>query len=325
MEKIYKKYFNDSCSPEEFAEILKRFQDPTRETEIVNVMVENWNNVHDEEKLMLTNQRLLDQIHQKIATKKSQKGSFKKNFSLIGMKVAAILIVALLITSIIWINKQSQTKQENITQNILAPYGTKAKLTLPDGSTVWLNSGTKIFFPKKFGKERRIELKGEAFFDVVKNGKPFLVNTTHGLIKVLGTAFDVKSYDNDNFQTTLIRGSIKLQSHDINQGVILKPGQQATFDKNKNICVNQVDTELYTSWKDGKLIFYHEPLCSVIKKLERNYNVKIVLKDKKIENLEFSGIIEKEPFSEILQLLAKTSSIKYTYDTQNQTFIINSK
>ncbi|MDP4184995.1 MAG: DUF4974 domain-containing protein, partial [Bacteroidota bacterium] len=178
---------------------------------------------------------------------------------------------------------------------------------------------------KKFEKERKIDLKGEAFFDVVKNGTPFLVNTTHGVIEVLGTAFNVKSFDSEKFEATLVRGSIKLRNHDLNQEVILCPGQQATISNNKKISVISVDTELYTSWKDGKLIFYHEPLSSLAKQLERCYNVKITLNDKKIENLEFTGTIEKESFSDILQLLTRTTSIKYTYDTQNQTFIINSK
>ncbi len=325
METIYRKYFNNTCSPEEFAEIIKRFQDPSRETEVINVMTENWNNIYDEEKFVIANQRLLDKIHQAIAAKELQSISHKNKFLFIGMKVAAALIVALLISSIILVNKLTQQQSSNLTQVISTPYGAKTKLTLPDGSRVWLNSGTRISFPQTFGKERKIELKGEAFFNVVKNGKPFLVNTTQGLIEVLGTAFDVKSFDHETFETTLIRGSIKLKNHDTNQEILLHPGQQALINKNKTISINQVDTTLFTSWKDGKLIFHHKPLCSISKQLERWYNVKIILKDKSIENLQFTGTIEMESFNEVLLLIKKTTPIKYSYNAQTRTLIIMSK
>lgn len=236
--------------------------------------------------------------------------------------IAAAFILGILITtavkdySSLFGNKTAQL------QNISVPYGAKTNIELPDGSLVWLNAGSSLSYPSKFNKTREVTLIGEGFFDVRKDQKPFIVETNYGEVEVKGTSFDVKAFADDYLQTTLVSGSVLVREKGNGKEVTLKPGEQANVVGDQ-IDIKRVETEIFTSWKEGKLIFNNEYLPIAVKRLERWYNVKIVLeKDKRLQKIKYNGTLELESFSEVLELLKVTSPIDYSYNEKTRTIKI---
>lgn len=236
--------------------------------------------------------------------------------------IAAAFILGILLTTLVitkYYQKSTLTAQ---LENIVTPYGAKTNIQLPDGSIVWLNSGSTLSFPLQFGSQRPVTLNGEAFFKVVKSDKPFIVSTLYGDVKVQGTSFNVMAFNEEIFQATLVEGSVKVKEKYTGNEVTLSPGQQASISK-KEIDVERVETDLFTSWKDGKLIFRNEHLPLVAKRLERWYNVQIELaEDKRLSDINYTGTIEMESFSEVLQLLKVTAHIDYSYNEKTRTIKI---
>jgi ferric-dicitrate binding protein FerR (iron transport regulator) len=157
-------------------------------------------------------------------------------------------------------------------------------------------------------------LEGEAYFKVRKDKKPFVVSTKFGDITVLGTSFNVHAYDDSKFQATLVEGSVRYTNEEKDWSITLSPGQQLSFSEEEGIKVDDVKTDLYTSWKDGVIIFKKEPLKEVVRKLERHFDVKIVLEDSLLENIGFTGNIENESLTDVLEYIDKTKPIQYTYN-----------
>lgn len=196
--------------------------------------------------------------------------------------------------------------------------GQRSAIRLPDGSRVWLNVESSIQFPEKFkGDKRMVNLTGEAFFEIEHNPeKPFTVNTGDLDIKVLGTVFNVKAYSNEPYiQTTLISGKVGLSTEEaITQGhqLIMKPNQQATFRKSEQtIELEEVDVNLYTSWRQGRLIFDNQRLSSIVPVLQRWYDIDIEVKDDALLDERYTLTITDETITEVLVLLDKTTNIEY--------------
>ncbi len=207
---------------------------------------------------------------------------------------------------------------KTVKYNILStPMGGEYQLVLPDGSKVWLNSGSTLRFPTAFiGSERIVELKGEAYFDIAKNPKmPFLVRTNNAMdIKVLGTQFNVMAYDDEkNINTTLIEGSVEVLKG--SGTTMLKPGQEAILNRGSgNIKVAQADLEQAIAWKNGYFIFYNENIESIMRKVSRWYNVDIVYHGN-LNNKDFVGTISRNKnVSELLKMLELTGAIHFSID-----------
>jgi transmembrane sensor len=232
---------------------------------------------------------------------------------------------------------------------ISAPKGSKSELVLADGSKVWLNAGSSIKYGANFNKkDREVILDGEAYFDIAKNKlKPFLVHTSKITLRVLGTAFNVKSYRDENtVETTLIRGAVNVEKNEKDgstSNYSLKPNQKAIFYKSKDVIkfydladnttsktsgdktppVNEASigedktepistlVEQEISWKDGYFLVYDESLESIMIKVERRFDIQIVFKDEEIKNLRYSGKIKETTPEQILEALKITSPIEY--------------
>jgi ferric-dicitrate binding protein FerR (iron transport regulator) len=191
---------------------------------------------------------------------------------------------------------------------------------------VWLNAGSSISFPGKFdGKTRSVKLIGEAYFDVKADQIPFLVETPRFTVNVLGTAFDVMAYEGEPASVTLERGKVELQNEGKSLG-FLDPGQQAQFSQGSDkINIDKVESEIFTSWKENRLIFQSEPLELLAKRLERWYNLTIVISDPSLNSLKVTGKIEVESFSEVLDLMEYTLPIKYQYNKNERILTILKK
>jgi len=199
------------------------------------------------------------------------------------------------------------------------PYGKKFELLLSDGTQVNLNSGSSLRYPVKFikGQERKVFLYGEAFFDVTKNTKnSFVVNVDDLNVMVYGTKFNVSSFEEDkDINTVLIEGSIGLYNSDSNKEniSILEPGDLGAWDKNKKeISINKVDTRIYTSWIEGKLIFRKTPFKVICKKLERKYNVTIESNNNDLNNKLYNAVFEMETIEEVLTSFQKNYKLDYS-------------
>ena len=210
---------------------------------------------------------------------------------------------------------------------IIVPAGQVAEVNLPDGSHVWLNAGTHLSFNTNFSsRTRQVQLTGEAFFEVRKGHREFVVSTTAGDITVLGTSFNVCAFDNGEFQTTLVEGSIRYTNATMKKEIILTPGQQLILSENKDIVeVRDVEPTRYFSWRNGVIAFEKEPLRSVIRKLERHFAIKIEMDDSLLGNIRFTGSIEAENVLEVMEYINKTKPIDYSYNKTLKTLTIKSK
>ncbi len=316
---------NGTCTPQEFAGVTDSF-DTTVEKDIVeHDILEHWNDILQSEGENKENDPLLDQIHHRIALEDSAFVTKRLRQYQIWLSVAAVLIVGLTISSIAFYSNSTIKPIASVIQKISTPFGARTNFTLPDGSEVWLNSGSTISFPQQYGEIRSVELQGQAYFKVTKDGKPFVVKTGYGSINVMGTSFDVKAYGNENFETTLVEGSVKIEGIK-NQSATLKPGQQSILTSSSDgFILKDVNTGLFTSWKEGKLIFVNEPFKNVARELERWYNVKIELRGEKLKKLGYTGTIEMETFGEVLELINTTTPINHTFDKRTRVLIINGR
>lgn len=200
--------------------------------------------------------------------------------------------------------------------NLTVPKGGQYQIILPDGTKVWLNAASTLKYPNQFNHtERKVELQGEAFFEVIRNpNQPFIVLANNKSITVLGTSFNVNSYnDESSTTTTLVEGKVKIENTattgKINK-VILIPGEQASFS-NANFTVTPVITEDYTSWKDGQFTFNNLPLKTITRQIERWFDVKFIYQTDPKDVKLWGSIFRDTNFSTILNVLEINTSFKY--------------
>jgi len=198
------------------------------------------------------------------------------------------------------------------------PRGGKYLVHLPDGTKVWLNSASSLRYPSRFtGKQRRVELSGEAYFEVAKVRLPFLVITKKQTIEVLGTHFNVNSYaDEGSVKTTLLEGSVhvvpmKGQTVARNGDVMLKPGEQSVL-QGGILKVRAADIGLEMAWKNGEFIFTNNDFRAEMRKIGRWYDVDIVYDDSAPEHVDLDGFVSSEKnISAVLKLIALTGKVHF--------------
>ncbi len=235
-------------------------------------------------------------------------------------RFAAILVAGLLIGGLV---VNYALKEEPLYVTSIAPKGSVSQMILADSTLVYLNAGSELWYsPKSKDKKREVFLKGEAWFDVTKQpNSPFVVHTNFYDVNVTGTRFNVKAYETDNeITTTLEEGQVRITSSDkynLPRAIILKPGEQVALNKESNkIAVKQVDTKLFTSWKDNKLMFLNMDFKELIVLLERKYGVDIKVDNPDILKYHYSGTIKNESILEILEIIKHTLPIQYKIEGQ---------
>lgn len=189
--------------------------------------------------------------------------------------------------------------------------GEEYQLILPDGSKVWLNSASSLHFPAEFtGTQRNVELSGEAYFEITKNKeKPFIVKIKEMKVEVLGTHFNVMSYqDEGEIKTTLLEGAVKIASGNTHH--VLKPGEQAVVAASNKIEISQVDTEQAVAWKDGYFKFNKQDIRFIMRQLARWYDIDVVYEGEIPADLFVGKIRRRENITEVLKIF-ELSQIKY--------------
>lgn len=198
-------------------------------------------------------------------------------------------------------------------RTITIPRGGEYVLDLSDGTRVWLNSESEIHFPQQFaGKCREVVITGEVYFQVARDTScPFIIHTGKGDIRVLGTSFNVRDYDYETFlETTLVSGKIAF-CH-LEKEILLSPGEQLRLDrKSGEVSVMAVNTQLFCSWKDGRLVFEKERLADIMSTIALWYDVEVVFENEDLENLLFTGNVKRyddlEALLDMLRLINKVN------------------
>jgi ferric-dicitrate binding protein FerR (iron transport regulator) len=231
-------------------------------------------------------------------------------------------------------------------------YGSKTKLVLPDGTQVWLNSGSRLTYDKTYGNTlREVQLTGEAYFDVVKNaGRPFIIHAPGFNVKVLGTAFNVRSFPGEKkSETSLIKGSVEVTFSDRpTEKIILKPNEKLVIDNEEMpgvktaavkvqraglpqepiVAVTHLtyvpadSTLIETSWMDNKLIFRSEPFADLAVRMERWFGVSIRFANEELKEKKFTGIFENETIEQALKALQYSSTYKFRYTINRKEIIL---
>ena len=199
------------------------------------------------------------------------------------------------------------------------PRGGEYSITLSDGTIVYLNSESELRYPVNFvGRDRRGYLSGEAYFDVVQDEvHPFIVDMGNSSVRVLGTSFNVRAYaDEDEVLTTLVQGTVKFSAG--KESVTLEPGKQAVLGKSESIETREVDTYLYTAWKEGVFAFKKQRLEEIMKVVSRWYDVNIFWENVSQKEVTFTGKMKRyDDFSKIVEILEMTGNTEFVIKENN--------
>jgi len=297
---IFNKWLNESAANRDEYELFKKVWDSKR----------------------ILHQYDLELARSKIALRIDRPGITMGTIINYWQRVAAVLLIPLIAISVfmlLQLNDQALKEYHSAIQTVECPRGIRSKMNLPDGTMVYLNSGSSLTFPVSFSgeKTRNVSLTGEAYFDVSKDAKhPFLLNMEDVCLKVIGTSFNVSNYKEDKqVEIMLESGKVDLytgsnrKSDDCTR---LVPGQLATIEKGTDVLsVNQAKAEHLISWTKGYLIFDDDKMSDVIRKLERWYNVEIIVSDQEINQYLFTATIKDLSIEQVLNLLQFTSPIEY--------------
>lgn len=339
----------NEASPEDHSELLNLLENNPELEQQYNSLNKLWQANNNADSGFAANnnqqiQRILNKGSQERAVLKDQavdKLQVKTGYSIIAYTKYAAAAILILVAGWFFIDQNLLLKnQEHAKEQVLTvKNGSMTKVVLSDGTQVWLNSGSKLFYPNHFtGNTRHVKLLGEAFFDVFKDKHhPFIVTTTSFNLKVLGTAFNVRSYLNDNTsEAALVRGKIEVTL--INQPdkkIILRPSEKLTVknsysslkagqgdlnsssEKTALISLSTIHQSAHDSlptealWLENKLVFDEEPFESIAHKMERRYNVSIVFKNNAIKKESFTGKFYNESVYKVLQSLQTIESFNF--------------
>lgn len=248
----------------------------------------------------------------------------KFNLFLLVQRIAAILLLpVLLVSAYYFYSEKKHTDQFATVYNTAeTPLGMRSSLTLPDGTKVWLNAGSKLSYPVLFDEKfRAVSLEGEAYFEVKKDKKwPFLVHSGNMNIIVSGTTFNCNAYpENNEIQTVLVEGQVTIVNESATEVEELQPGELATFSKDsQQITKEKTDLHKYIAWKSGKLMFREDRMDLVVEKLERWYNVEIEIKDMEISDYIYTATFIDESLDQVLKMLSLSAPISYTVSERNK-------
>jgi ferric-dicitrate binding protein FerR (iron transport regulator) len=314
MSRLYEcitKFLSDErLTNDEFAILSKLLDDTYSQQIIVDWLKENWQNSQPET-VMLE----FEQIRRNI--KVPYLNVKMKRFFPILSKASAILLIPLF--SAVCYFYLSQRSSDDLLM-LSTQKGEQVSVILPDGSKVWLNADTKLYYPVDFGaKSRNIELEGEAYFEVEKNEKlPFKVTSGNVTTKAIGTQFIISAYpEQSKIKSSLIDGAVEVEYEQTR--TILKVGQQLVYHKNKS-CINILPFEkkYELAWKNNQLIFRLTPFSEVIDELEKWYNVDIEYNPElfKMETLTVR-FGHYETLEHVLQVIAKVHDFRYSIKDRN--------
>lgn len=248
--------------------------------------------------------------------------SFNRSWMKELVKIAAV--IALTLTASVSYRYLFPNKEQLAIQQIETPAGQRVTVKLADGTVVWLNSRSQLAYPAIFsGKERKIKLTGEAYFEVARNKeKPFIVETTFGDVEVLGTKFNLEAYPElASFVTSLFEGSVRVRSG--HQQLVLSPDQMA-YLRDGELRTTQINDYTPYRWREGLICFNNESFINIMRKFEKAYGVEIKVETSKVSNSFYSGKFrQSDGITYALRVLQK--DVSFSFETDEENHIIHIK
>ena len=317
-------YLTNSLTPEEMQSLQNWLNVSEENREYFSDMQEVWIAASDEADEQHFDKERAYQLfleHTESLVRPSLK---RKAFTISPWIYVAAMVVIVFFCGTIAFQSGKRVLQNQLTQiTVEAPYGSKTKLYLPDGTLVWLNAGSKMSYAQDFGiNERSLNLSGEAYFEVTQDSlRPFLVEFEGACVKVLGTQFNVRAYPTERKCTVMsnrLEGKVALNTRQ--KETILHPDQQALLDKKTGkLFVSGTKAAYSAEWTNDRLYFDEVLLSDIIKELERSYDVKITVADDTLNTIRFYGNFRKreQSIQEIMNVLSSTDKMTYTMNGKN--------
>lgn len=326
------RFMRGETLPEEEQLLLEWFRNSASKDEILEFYQQRWSEVPEDELPAEIQGRMYLRIKERMLEmenlhKEQEKRAFKLKSSFMRfLPYAATILLCISISFSFYLYTQKNLSASN-EYIVSAEKGQRASVTLPDGTKVWLNSHTELRYKSDYGvKERNVFLNGEAYFEVSKDKEHrFVVNAGEMAVEALGTAFNVKAYNEDpDFVATLFEGSIKAGTGDDNN-VILTPDQHVSLNrKSKSLTVGISENVLYARmWRNNELAFEKEKLDDIAVLLNRMYNVQLKFKSDKIRQYRFSGVIKNNSLDNVIEIISLTAPI--IYESHGDTIILDEK
>lgn len=313
-EKIIR-YFKGEYSEDDASYVEEVFRDNERANELHALLSDQFDNTSDEDNTYRKNlDPVLYKIHFDINTRllKQKSWSFESVIKWT-FRIAGIIMLPLVILIGLQMYREIQLKKEAWVE-IKAPSWTRAKFSLPDGTIGWLNGNSSLKYNLNFNAERNVFISGEAYLDVYHDKtRPFTVITKEASLKVLGTRFNISSYENDkNIEVVLEEGELLFNDNMMKNSYTMKPNDLVVYDKDLMILSTEVvQPQKYLSWTSGKLVFRNDPLEVIASRLSRWYNIDVEIKGNVDEDLRLRATFVDEDVEEVLNLLKRSLPVDY--------------
>ena len=298
IEELLERYRSNSCTAEE------------------KILLEQWFDQQAERGSLAMTAAEESRVGERVKQKVDQQLSFQRNYFRIILKVAAVIAVFFIaflyrteiydqVDPIVYVERQ-------------VPEGEQLKLTLSDGSKIWLNANSKFKYPKNFNRSIRevFLVEGEAYFDIAHDeDKPFFVRSRKVSTQVLGTAFNIRAYNYlTNIQVAVTRGKVSVNRDQVkNSGVVLLPDEFVNIDTaTGTMHKEKVDAMNVISWQKGNISFNNERFANVCEVLERKYKINIYFKDNSLKEYRFTaGFDRKDKLTDVLDILSQANNLSY--------------
>lgn len=307
------RYLTHSCTPAEIREIDEWIATDQANADWLFEMERIWSlkdelRFSEKKEIEAAYTRFISELQEKDMKNETEKLSF----SLSWIKyVAAVVLIGLLSTNLYFL-----LEEKNELMNVVeVPNGQRVSLTLSDGTKVWLNSHSKFTYPAQFSsKSRNVTLKGEGFFEVTRNEKsPFTVYSELLKVRVLGTKFNVKAYEEEPFFITLAEGKVEVVTNDDEHKITMKPNEQVSYSrKNGMMLEKMVNTDTVRSWTLGEAAYINKRFDEITSDLERKFDVQIQILDQELASEIFTcRFKETATIDQVLTLLKETRKVDY--------------
>jgi transmembrane sensor len=312
METKIRKYFKGKATREEILSLISWLEDEENRAEFKRIKNE-WKANPDEQDLSSYTLLELDKFKSKILNKRAGE-ILQLKFIRRFYKYAAILLLFVALGSVFFYISGTSGERTTFYNTIIAENGQISKAMLPDHTVVWLNSGSSLKYSNRFGVgNRNVELTGQAYFDVTKNKNlPFVVSCDEINVKVLGTQFTAEAYPEDReINVVLVEGAVELTSCNSDKTFArLRPDEMLVYNKQEHkFRIDEVVAGKYTSWREGTIHIYDQPLKEVVAKLQKRYNQQIIL-GKGIEDYKVTFSVRNEDFNDVLDMLLSITAAK---------------
>ena len=310
-------YFVGKFSADEENYLGEAFTEDVSKEELKAVLKDQWERMEPDHAGSSHLDHILHKLNYLINTAKS-KPKPAPAFTILQWyaRVAAILILPLLVYVGIHTNNQEPVLVTTGWGEISAPKSARIKFSLPDGSTGWLNRGSTLKYPLSFSKNREVQLTGQAFFEIKHDEvNKFTVKTKYLDVMVKGTSFDVAAYnDEKDVDVTLVQGSVQLSGIGIEEPIVMVPNEQVKYHiANKTVNKQKVAPQNFTAWKEGKLMLRNANIEELGKQLSRWYNVDVTIQNSHNVDILYRATFEDENLDEVLRLLKLSSQLDYRY------------